>query len=160
MATCNYFCKFEKKVRSSLKKSKKEYSTSINFGSFIIESEDNYEDGDSIELDVEYSETAHCCGVVELGDIDVQDENKGLIKEEWKIEYIKLLLLHLFKNETSGKSCKLFQFTIPIRSYRGKIIEDYLLFEKGAIAAGFECVAEFKNSNSGNLLRHYIKYKL
>lgn len=96
-----------------------------------------------------------CCGMREIGEIIVSSIN---VSEELMvnliIKYLKRLMNDQIDNitseDTNNDPTLGFSVTIPYEK------DEYKLFLKAIDKIGFKEVAEFKNKNSGNRLKHFI----
>lgn len=130
----------------------------------VLVSVEGKKSGNIFKFQVKFKveESHFCCGSIELGEIEIKDEIKHLTKE-LKEELIRKLLSNCFDeaHETDAyDGVRMLYFTVPINGEEDEEdYEKYELFANGAIKEGFNHVATFTNSNSGNILEHYIKYE-
>lgn len=112
------------------------------------------------EVSFKHAESAFCCGTYEIGDIEIKNEIKHL-SEDLKEELIAQALQEFFDEESlkDHLGVRMAYFTVPVIGEGKETLGGYRLFVKGALKAGFQLVATFNNSNSGNTLEHYIKYE-
>lgn len=106
---------------------------------------------------LQISDYDYCCGMREIGEIIVSNIN---VSEELMVDLIIKHLKRLMKAEIdeinnvfsddNNDPTLGFSVTIPYEN------DEYKLFLKAIDKIGFKEVAEFKNKNSGNRLKHFI----